>query len=128
MRFFSLAALAFLVAPALAAPTGLKTLQKASGSKKEGSYIVTLAEGVSKDDHIAKLTENLGAEDSITHGEWSSSVLNGFAAKLSPKIVDFLLAHPEVASVEEDGIAHTMATVTQVICTFTSQLNLYARR
>ena len=128
MRFFSLAALAFLVAPALAAPTGLKTLLTASGSKKEGSYIVTLAEGVSKDDHIAKLIEKFSAEDSITHGEWNSRVLNGFAAKLSPKIVDFLLAHPEVASVEEDGIAHTMATVTQVKHQYTCLLNFYPQR
>lgn len=114
MRFFSFASLALLLAPALAAPTALKTVEKAAGDKKEGSYIVTLAAGVSKSSHLDALRKKLGADDSITHTEWDSHVLNGFAATLSPAIVDFLRAHPEVARIEEDGIVHTFATVTQV--------------
>lgn len=115
MRFFSLTALALLAAPVLAAPgVALKAVEKATGGKKEGSYIVTLANGVSKGAHIQALRTHLGAQDSITYADWDARVLNGFAAKLSPKVVDFLRAHPEVARIEEDALFNTTAVVTQV--------------
>lgn len=114
MRFFSLAALALLAAPVLGSPVALKTVETFAGDKKAGSYIVTLGEGVSKSKHIQALIKHLGAEDAITHDEWDSRVLNGFAAKLSPTLLNFLRSHPEVAKIEEDGIFHTQAVTTQV--------------
>lgn len=107
---FSLATLALLVSASLAAPTSLKTVEKATGPKKEGSYIVTLGDGVSKGKHIDALRKLLGAEESITHDDWDSKVLNGFSAQLSSKVVDFLRAHPDVARIEEDQIFSITAT------------------
>lgn len=114
MRFFSFAALALLVAPVFASPVQLKTVETAAGPKKTGSYIVTLSQGVSKNKHIQALLKHLASEDSVTHGDWDSRVINGFAAKLGPAALNFLRAHPEVARIEEDGIFTTQATTTQV--------------
>lgn len=111
---FSLAALALLIGSLLAAPTTLTSVERAAGAKKEGSYIVTLSEGVSKIKHLEALRKLLGAGDTITHDDWDSKILYGFSAKLSSKIVDFLHAHPDVARIEEDQIFSTNAIVTQV--------------
>lgn len=118
MRFFSLAALALVAAPVLASPVQLKTVQAAAGPKKAGSYIVTLSDGVSKSKHIQALLKHLATEDQVTHADWDSGVINGFAAKLGPVALNFLRAHPEVARIEEDAIMSIQATTTQVSRSF----------
>lgn len=114
MRFFSLATLALLVAPILGSPVELKKVEVAAGAKKPGSYIVTLTGGVSKSKHVQALLSHLSPEDSITHGDWDSRVINGFAAKLGPAALNFLRSHPDVARIEEDAIMTTQAVTTQV--------------
>lgn len=95
-------------------PSGVKTVQRAAGDKREGSYIVTLAPGVSKSAHIGSLRSKLGVADAITHADWDESFIHGFAARLNDKLVNYLLGHPDVASIEEDGVVHASETVIQV--------------
>lgn len=112
---FTIAALVLLAAPVLATTSAsLRIVEKVSGVKQEGSYIVTLGRSVSKSNHLRALRLRFGAEDKITHDDWNARVLNGFAAKLSPETIDFLRAHPEVARIEEDGIFTSTDLATEV--------------
>ncbi|KAJ7292944.1 serine protease [Mycena rebaudengoi] len=99
MRFSLLAALA-LVVPALAAVAPLKTVTKAA-EKKEGSYIVTLKAG-------AVRTANY---EGVTYTY--DPLFNGFAANLDTDALNALRADPTVASIEEDGMVHAVAIITQ---------------
>ncbi|KAJ7292967.1 serine protease [Mycena rebaudengoi] len=97
---FSLLAALFLVVPALAAVAPLKTVTKAA-EKKEGSYIVTLKDG----------TVRIAAFEGTTYTY--DPLFNGFAANLDTDALNALRADPTVASIEEDGMVHTVAIVTQ---------------
>ncbi|KAJ7103679.1 serine protease [Mycena crocata] len=102
MRFSLLAALALIV-PAFAAVTpALKTVTKASGEKKAGSYIVKFKEG----------TVRAAVYEGATH-VYDPSFLNGFAANLDTAALNTFRADPDVESIEEDGIVSIFANVTQ---------------
>lgn len=114
MRFSSFFALIFLFLPVIAAPNVFKPIEKTSGRKNDGSYIITLGNGVKKGSHLNALREKLGAEGNVTYSDWDLHIFNGFAAKLSQEALDFLLAHPDVARIEEDGVVNAAAIVNQV--------------
>ncbi|KAJ7250761.1 serine protease [Mycena rebaudengoi] len=84
----------------MAAVVPLKTVTKVS-EKKEGSYIVTFKDGAVR----------TAAYEGATY--IYDPLFNGFAANLDTDALNALRADPEVASIEEDGIMHALATVTQ---------------
>jgi hypothetical protein len=93
---FSLASLTLFVNLVLAAPTVLKTVETAA-RKKDGSYIITLNANVNKASHIAEFSKQLSGDEAVTHN-WDSKFLNGFAATLNSKALNYLRAHPDVRS------------------------------
>jgi cerevisin len=111
MRFFSFAVVAALVAPILAGPIALKTVETAK-QRKEGSYIITLKPNVQKAAHLDKLQGKFRGTESVVSADWDADFLNGFAAKLTPEALKELRADPDVASISEDGIMSI--TTTQV--------------
>jgi cerevisin len=114
MRFTSFAVLAAFVAPILAGPVALKTVETAK-ERKEGSYIVTLKPTVEQATHIDRLQNKFRGEAAVVHAQWDPEFLNGFAAKLSTEALNDLRAHPDVASISEDGIAHTFTTQVRML-------------
>jgi len=106
MRFFTAASatLALLVSAVVGGPTPLRAIEKFAGATVNGSFIVTMKEGASK----GPLIEKLGA--AVTH-QWDKAI-NGFAGKLDAGALNFVRAHPDVASVSEDGIMSIFTTQT----------------
>ncbi|KAL1951895.1 hypothetical protein VTO73DRAFT_1044 [Trametes versicolor] len=108
------AALALFAAPIFAAPAAsLHTVEKFAGATKARSYIVKLRDGVAKDAHLEWLAANHGNTSTVTHAEWESSVLNGFAGTLETDALNALRANPDVEYITEDGIFTINAAVTQ---------------
>jgi len=106
MRFFSAAfASLAILATVLGSPTALKTIERFEGTINPDSFIVTLKEGVDK----AAFVKSLGLN--TTH-DWDSSLLHGFAGKFPEQALNRLRASPDVESISEDGIMHTMVTQT----------------
>jgi hypothetical protein len=70
--------LVLILVPVFAAPSALKTVAKYNGQVKNGSYIVTLKQGVSRTICLQSL--GLSPNSNITH-EWDT-VFNGFAGMI----------------------------------------------
>ncbi|KAJ3483606.1 hypothetical protein NLI96_g6203 [Meripilus lineatus] len=114
MRFSAIlaATVALLATPILGSPTvPLVGIEKFSGKVKQGSYIVKLKSDVSKTAHLDWLSQHIGT-DSVTHTEWDSAVLNGFAGKFSSNTLNMLRSSPDVESIAEDGIMSIQTTQT----------------
>lgn len=89
MRFFAavFASLAVLAAPIFGAPTTpLISVNKYAGAVNKGSFIVKLKDNVSKDAHLDWLSQHAGA-DAITHRDWRTDIVNGFAGWFTPIIL-----------------------------------------
>ena len=89
MKFFTVvfASLAVLAAPIFGAPTeSLISVTKVKGEVNKGSFIVKLKDNVSKDTHLNWLSQHVGS-DAITHRDWQTNVLHGFAGQS-----DFILS------------------------------------
>lgn len=97
MRFTTLS---LLVASAVAAPTAIHTVETFAG-ETTGRFLVTLKPGVSK----ASLLNHVNV--TVTH-DWD--LINGFAGHLDDDALNALRANPDVQSIAEDGIMHTMTT------------------
>ncbi|HZE38523.1 MAG TPA: S8 family peptidase [Stackebrandtia sp.] len=96
------AASALLVAvaavPAQATPAApLVHITQTVGQKIDGQYIVTLKNGA----HVADQTRSLAKKPLFTY----HSALNGFSARLSHGELSALQDDPDVAKIEEDGVA-----------------------
>ena len=103
----SLVILALCVLPAFSAPSPLIQVDKAK-ERVAGRYIVILKDGANRKAHLDAFSrDNKGT---ITH-EWD--IINGFAATFSALQLEDLRFNPDVVSIEEDGLVHTQATVTQ---------------
>ncbi|PFH47214.1 hypothetical protein AMATHDRAFT_50473 [Amanita thiersii Skay4041] len=104
MKFFTgtLALLAAAV-PIFGAPTEFITVEKAVG-ETSGKFIVMLKDGVDKASVLSKISTN--AID-----QWE--IINGFSAKLDENALNALRAHEGVKSIAEDGVVHTMSTVSE---------------
>ncbi|KAI0686618.1 serine protease [Earliella scabrosa] len=116
MQLFAVVTAALsLLAPVLAAPSPqLKTVQKSStGTLVPNSYIVKLKDGTDKDAHLDWLGESHGDAANVTHAQWSSDVLHGYAGVLHPDALDALLAHEDVEYIEEDGRMSASVLTTQ---------------
>ena len=78
-----------------------------------GSYIVTLKEGVSLAAHVSSTQSKIASTPSNIVHEFNR--INGYAGKFSDDDLNDLRAHPEIASIEEDGIAQTCPVETQSV-------------
>ncbi|EMD30992.1 hypothetical protein CERSUDRAFT_163585 [Gelatoporia subvermispora B] len=76
---------------------------KASGDKKESSYIVTLKEGVHKPTHLDWLRERLSEHSSITYDY--SEFLHAYAGTFDEATLEHIRNSPDVESIHEDSIA-----------------------
>jgi cerevisin len=107
MKFFiTLSALA-LVLPALGAPFTKLAVKKSPTGAKADSYIVVLKDGANKASHLTSLSSAASfapSSSKITYDKEYSTVLNGYAAILKGAALDHVLADPDVAYVEEDGL------------------------
>ncbi|KAF8898765.1 serine protease [Infundibulicybe gibba] len=105
MRFITtaLTSLALLAAPIFGAPEVLKTVAKFDG-ETTGRFIVKLKDGASK-------TSLINQHNVKTTHDWE--ILNGFAGEFDDATLNALRASPDVELIEEDGIMHTFAKVTQ---------------
>ena len=108
-QFFALTA---LLLPALAVPSPLLTVSKVANATP-GRYIITLKEGVSRASHLSSIQSNIVSTPSTVTHEFS--IINGYAGEFSPDNLNELRAHPDIASIEEDGISHTSTTETQYV-------------
>lgn len=81
MKFFTavFASLALLATPIFGSPTTpLVAVDKYAGDVNKGSFIIKLKDNVSKDAHLNWLSQHAGA-NAITHRDWQTDVLHGFA-------------------------------------------------
>ncbi|KAI0077286.1 serine protease [Panus rudis PR-1116 ss-1] len=107
MRFSAavITSLALLASPVLGAPNAdNKSVDNATDAKNQ-SYIVVLNDNVSKQAHLNWVRQHLG-NNSVTHGDWRSDVLHGFAGKFSEAGLNLLHANPDVKSVQEDHVVY----------------------
>lgn len=98
----SFTVLSLFIASALAAPTALHAIETFDG-ETTGRFLVTLKPGVSRTSLINQVKKNA----TVTH-EWD--IINGFAGHLDDDTLNALRASPDVESIAEDGIMHTMVT------------------
>ena len=101
--------LALCILSAFSAPSPLLEVQKVK-EPIAGRYIVTLKDGAYREASVDALSQTLNDASSITH-EWD--IINGFAGTFSEAELEALKSNPDVASIEEDGLVHTQAVVTQ---------------
>ncbi|KAH9485655.1 Alkaline serine protease [Psilocybe cubensis] len=106
MQFFTaiLLAVSLVLPTTLAAPRPLRAVQRFSG-ETSGKYIVKFKSGASRKNFIQKH----GLKNKVA--EWD--LLNGFAGNFDDAVLDELRLDEDVEYIAEDGIMHTMATVTQ---------------
>lgn len=101
----SLAVLALFHPSVLGAPAAIHTIETYAG-ETTGRHLVTLKPGVAKASLIRQIKQNA----TVTH-EWD--IINGFAGEFDEDTLNALRASPDVESIAEDGIMHTMATALQ---------------
>ena len=101
----NLATLSLCILPAFAAPSPPVKVRRSTDPIR-GRYIVTLKEGANRQNHIDSCRN-------VTH-EWDRLV-NGFAGFLNDDEVNTLSLHPEVHSIEEDGVVRAQSTTTQYV-------------
>lgn len=93
--------LALFVLPTFSAPSPLVNVKRVK-EPIPGRYLVTLKDGVDRKAHLSAR--------SATH-EWD--IVNGFAGNFSTAELQDLRSSPDVASIEEDGLFYSQATLTQ---------------
>ena len=70
-----------------------------------GRYIVTLKGEVSLAAHTSSIQSRIASTPSnVTH---AFGIINGYAGEFSEDDLNDLRAHPEIASIEEDGVVNT---------------------
>jgi cerevisin len=106
-----LLALALCTLPALAAPSPLLRIFKAT-NPLPGRYIVTLKQeqGTNTVGDVKAFSSTMSPASNITH-QWES--MGAFAGELSDDDLETLRVDPRVEAIEEDGIMKTSGNVTQ---------------
>jgi len=102
-------ALVLYILPALAAPSPLVSVKKTRDAVP-GRYIVTFKNDVNRVAGISSIAKKISPQSEVTH-EWD--IINGFAGTFTDDDLELLRSNPDVASIEEDGYAHTQAVTTQ---------------
>ena len=95
--------------PALAAPSPLISVKKTENAIP-GRYIVTFKDDVGSSASVSSVTSQISSKSKVTH-EWG--IINGFAGTFTDADLGLLKSNPDVASIEEDGYAHTQTVATQ---------------
>ena len=103
--------LVLFVLSTLAAPSPLVPIRKVN-HPLPGRYIVTFKNDDSNSSSVTSITCNVSPDSNVTH-QWD--IINGFAGAFTDDDLEILRSHPNVVSIEEDGYAHTQATVTQQV-------------
>jgi len=104
--------LAAFLLPVISVPSPLLAISRTANSIPD-RFIITLKNGVSHSTHISSLQKKIASSPSnITH---EFDIINGYAGHFSPEDLEELRAHPDIASIEQDSIFHTSATVTQCV-------------
>lgn len=113
-------------------PQTLVEIQRSGGTVKQDSYIIKLKQGTDKKAHIEHLAKCLPLHEGlskITHDDWDSDLLLGYAGNqnittsnlrltlllgtFTNTALDILRAHPEIESLEEDPAASASNVQTQ---------------
>lgn len=102
-----LVALFFCVLSVFAAPSPLVLVSKTADAIP-GRYIVTFRDDVDHVSGVSSVTSKISPQSSITH-EWD--IINGLAGTFTDADLEVLKSDPNVASIEEDGRAHTQTRV-----------------
>lgn len=124
--------LTFLLSPAFASLTELKTVQRYQGDLQASSYVVKLKDSASKASHLGWLEPQLANDDSITHRNWSTQFFNGYAGKypmvtsvnarrlrfirlgkFNESALNLLRSSSDVDYIQEDGIVSIKSIVNQ---------------
>ncbi|KAF9648145.1 serine protease [Thelephora ganbajun] len=69
-----------------------------------GRYIVTFKDSVGHDVGVSSVADKIDSQSNVTH-KWS--FINGLAGAFTEADLELLRSNPHVASIEEDGYAHT---------------------
>jgi len=59
---------------------------------------------------ISSVSRGISSQSEVTH-DWS--IINGFAGAFVDADLEALRSNPNIASIEEDGLARTQAIITQ---------------
>ena len=102
-------ALVLCVLPVLAAPSPLVPVKQTKDAIP-GRYIVTFKNDVARVAGVSAVTSQISSQSKVTH-QWD--IINGFAGSFTAADLELLRANPNVATIEEDGYAHTQSVVTQ---------------
>ncbi|KAI0335230.1 serine protease [Cubamyces sp. BRFM 1775] len=112
-------ALAFL-SSTLAAPGASRLVRKGSSVVKTNpnSYIVKLKDSATKTSQLEWLAVHYGNSSKVTHAEWDTNVLHGFAGIFHADALDALRSSSDVDFVSEDNIVRINSLVTQTNATW----------
>ncbi|EMD30989.1 hypothetical protein CERSUDRAFT_120200 [Gelatoporia subvermispora B] len=91
----------------MSSSNGALEIKRASGDKKESSYIVRLKENVDKRTHLGWIRQRLSRNSSITY-EYSDA-LRAYAGTFDEATLEHLRASPDVEEIYEDAIGHAFA-------------------
>ncbi|KAG8771036.1 hypothetical protein FRC12_003884, partial [Ceratobasidium sp. 428] len=98
---------AILAVPAFAVPAAIP-VTKPAGPAKADSYIIKLKDGASKDSHIARLLQEIGASadasDSKVTYEYNIVMPEVYAGSFKGPILDYIRRSPDVEWVQADAI------------------------
>jgi len=108
MSWVTLFTIALHVIPIFSAHSPL-TIREAKGPTT-GRHIVILRDDVSREAHLNASSYKTNGTSLITH-EWD--IINGFAGYFSAEDLENLRSHPDIASIEEDGLVYAQGVVTQ---------------
>jgi len=100
--YSTFATLGLFFAASLSAPTSLHSIETYDG-ETTGRFIVSLKQGVSRASLVSQIKQNA----TVTH---DFDIINGFAGNFDEETLNNLRANPDVETISEDGIMHTMIT------------------
>ncbi|KAG8956991.1 subtilisin-like serine protease [Tulasnella sp. 419] len=114
MRSFAIfTSLALLLTPVFSAPLipSKIEIERITGSKKDGSYIVKLKDGTDKKEAMAWIKAHLGYSSSIKY-DYDDDDLHGFSGTFSQEFLDILTSSDKIESVAEDAMVYA-SSITQ---------------
>ncbi|KAG8937330.1 subtilisin-like serine protease [Tulasnella sp. 418] len=109
MRSFAIfTSLALLLTPVFSAPfiPSKIEVERITGNKKDGSYIVKLKDGTDKKEAMAWIRSHLGSSSSIKY-DYDDDDLNGFSGTFSQDFIDILTNSDKIEAVSEDAMVYT---------------------
>ncbi|KAF9642825.1 subtilisin-like protein, partial [Thelephora ganbajun] len=115
-------ALVLCVLPVLAAPSPLVPVKQTTDAIP-GRYIVTFKDDISHADGVSSVTSKIGSQSKVTH-DWGTAI-NGLAGAFTDADLELVRSNPNVASIEQDGYAHTQTVVSHYDSTAGAGTDVY---